>query len=164
MPVHEFVALPRLRPHQELLAQKKLVRWDSSMQNVFFLSHQWTSFREPDHSLQQLRTFQQLLTRMTSGKCPDTAPKFTNTQDHKITSAGWQEIASSAFIWMDFISVPQVGTYHDPDAAAELMKAVLSIPAFVERSTHFFVFRLFFKFFQSFSKFGSRVQRRAEIY
>ena len=109
MPVHEFVALPRLRPHQELLAQKKLVRWDSSMRNVFFLSHQWTSFREPDHSLQQLRTFQRLLTRMICGLCPDTAPAFADAalfpSSIRITSAKWQTVAKTAFIWLDYFSV-----------------------------------------------------------
>ena len=33
------------------------------------------------------------------------------------------------YIWLDYISVPQIGTYHDADVS-DLMKAVESIPAY----------------------------------
>ena len=41
MPVSEFIHLSELRPHQELRATGKLVRFDASMRGVFFISHQW---------------------------------------------------------------------------------------------------------------------------
>ena len=109
MPVSEFVKLQTLRPHQDLLAEGKLTRWDSSMTSVFFLSHQWTSFDHPDHTLQQLRSMQRLITRMITGQCPETVPSFMEAirlpKNFRITSAQWQKIAEKAFIWVDFFSV-----------------------------------------------------------
>ena len=143
MPVSEFIKLPEFRPHQELLAQGKLSRWDSSMNHVFFLSHQWTSWSHPDHTMLQLRTFQRLITRMVCGQCPDTVPGFADAiffpKSVKITSKKWREIAESSFVWMDFFSVPQQGSYYATETLTELTKAVDSIPAFIERCTHFFV-------------------------
>ena len=78
MPVHEFMTLSELRPHQELVAAGKLVKWNAAMENVFFLSHQWTSFDRPDHSTSQLRTVQKALVRMLCGKLPTTAPQFAD--------------------------------------------------------------------------------------
>ena len=109
MPVAELLKLSELKPHQELRAAGKLVRWDASMRGVFFLSHQWTAFTRPDHSMAQLRTVQRLLTRMLEGELPTTRPSFTDaarfTSKVKVTTREWQELAPHAFVWMDFISV-----------------------------------------------------------
>ena len=43
---------------------------------------------------------------------------------------------------MDIFSVPQEGTYHSPrtpGTEAELLKSINSIPAYIERCSHFFV-------------------------
>ena len=142
MPVSEFEALERLLPHQELRDAGKLVPWSPNMRSVFFVSHQWTSFDGPDHTAQQLRTFQQLLARMRAGTCPETAPTFADRaqfkRNIKITTAEWRTVAEDAYVWMDYISMPQVGVYH-PSALSDLVKSVHSIPAYVERCTHFFV-------------------------
>ena len=109
MPVHEFMTLSELRPHQELVAAGKLVKWDAAMENIFFLSHQWTSFDRPDHSTSQLRTVQKALVRMLCGKLPTTAPQFADAihlpSKVKISPAEWKELVPQAHIWMDFISV-----------------------------------------------------------
>ena len=147
MPVAEVLKLSELRSHQELRAAGKLVRWHASMKAVFFLSHQWTSFTRPDHSNMQLRTVQRLLSRMIQGNLPDTAPSFTDAfrfaSSVKVTSREWKELAPHAYIWLDYISVPQVGTYTElaTDSAgqeSDLMKAVNSIPAYIEKCSHFF--------------------------
>ena len=143
MHVSDFVALETLRPHQVLRAEGKLTRWDSTMSNVFFLSHQWTSFDHPDHTSHQLRSFQKLITRMISGQCPPTAPTFEHAVafkgDYKITSEEWKRIAGDAFVWLDYFSVMQAGDYYNPEVITELMNAVNSIPAYIERCSHFFV-------------------------
>ena len=109
MPVHEFVTLSELRPHQELVAAGKLVKWDVTMKHVFFLSHQWTSFDRPDYSTSQLRTVQRTLVRMLCGKLPKTAPQYSDAirlpSNVQISSAEWKEIVPYTHIWMDFISV-----------------------------------------------------------
>ena len=89
--VSQFVRLSELKPHQDLLAEGKLVRWDASMRTVFFLSHQWTSFASPDHSTTQLRSVQSLMLHMMRGNVPKTAPTFTDAvlfeQDVSISSS-----------------------------------------------------------------------------
>ena len=42
-------------------------------------------------------------------------------------------MVSDAYIWMDYMSVPQIGTYLDA-GVSDLMKAVESIPAYGEWS------------------------------
>ena len=109
IPVAEVLKLSELRPHQELRAAGKLVRWNSSMTAVFFFSHQWTSFTAPDHSTIQLRTIQRLLLRMLEGNMPDTSPSFADavrfTSKVKVTTREWKELAPRAYVWMDFMSV-----------------------------------------------------------
>ena len=114
MPVAEMLKLSELRPHQELRAAGKLVRWNASMRGVFFLSHQWTAFTRPDHSTAQLRTVQRLLTRMLQGELPTTAPSLLDalrfpSQKVKVTSREWKELAPHAYVWMDYISVSDGG-------------------------------------------------------
>jgi len=109
MPVHEFMTLSELRPHQELVAAGKLVKLNAAMNSVFFLSHQWTSFDRPDHSTSQLRTVQKALVRMLCGKLPTTSPQFTDEirfpSNVQIGSAEWKEIVGYAHVWIDYISV-----------------------------------------------------------
>ena len=110
MPVHEFMTLAELRPHQELMAAGKLVKWNAAMRNVFFLSHQWTSFDRPDHSTAQLRTVQKALVRMLCGKLPTTAPQFADVvrlpSKIQIYAHEWKEIVTqNTHVWVDYISV-----------------------------------------------------------
>ena len=109
MHVSKFVELATLRPHDELLAEGKLERWNSSMRGVFYLSHQWTSFAHPDHSNAQLRTFQSVLLRMLTGDLPETSPTFVDKvylpADVKISPEMWQRLVPNSYIWMDFLSV-----------------------------------------------------------
>ena len=70
--VSNFIQLSELRPHQELRTSGQLEEYSPGMSSVFFLSHQWTSFTNPDHSTLQLRTIQQLLLRMSVGGLSDT--------------------------------------------------------------------------------------------
>ena len=47
---HVFVEKPLAITREQLRAAGRLVRWDSSMKAVWFLSHQWTAFDHPDPS------------------------------------------------------------------------------------------------------------------
>ena len=110
MPVHEFMTLSELRPHQELVSAGKLVKWNANMKTVFFLSHQWTAFDRPDHSTAQLRSVQKTFVRMLRGKLPKTAPQFSDLvrlpSNIQISSRDWEIIVSQeAHVWMDYISV-----------------------------------------------------------
>ena len=131
MSASDFVELSSLERHQTMREQHKLVRWDPSRRHIFFVSHQWTSFDHPDHTQQQLHTFQALLRRMMNGSCPETTPSLADaslfTSAARITSDEWREIVDDAHIWMDIFSVPQEGTYHSPrtpGTSAELIGSV----------------------------------------
>ena len=39
MPVATFISLTELKPHQEMVAEGLVKKWDPSMSAVFFLSH-----------------------------------------------------------------------------------------------------------------------------
>jgi len=141
MRISDFVRLTKLEPHQKLRAENKIVQWDPSMKSVFFLSHQWTSFSHPDATTEQLRAMQRIFLRMMSGKLPNTSPCFSDAAflptSAKVTSKEWKTIVSNAYVWVDYISVPQIGEYLDGNTS-DLMRAVASIPAYVERSSHLF--------------------------
>ena len=143
VPVSEFMAMKWLQPHQRLKAAGKLVQYNSSIETVFFISHQWSSDSHPDPSMKKLRTFQQILARMLVGHLPGTAMVRT-PEDIKITSSEWQSIVSDAFIWMDYMCVPQLTSSYVvedevDDTISDMKKAVLSIPAYIIRCSHFFV-------------------------
>ena len=109
LPASEFLLLSKLRPHEELLAEGKLVQWDASRTTVFYVSHQWTSTNHPDYSTDQLRTFQSLLLRMIRGTVPETAPTFVDAvrlpSNVKISTQQWQTLVQDAVVWMDYLSV-----------------------------------------------------------
>lgn len=49
----------------------------------------------------------------------------------KVTTKQWKEMVSDAYIWLDYMSVPQIGSYLDA-GMSDLTKAVESIPAYGE--------------------------------
>jgi hypothetical protein len=53
----------------------------------------------------------------------------------KVTRKQWQGMVKDAFIWVDYMSVPQIGTYLDA-GVSDLMKAVESIPAYGESNAN----------------------------
>ena len=57
MQISDVLDLTKLRPHEDLL-EDGLVRpyRESTDGSVLFVSHQWTSFEEPDHTGAQLAT------------------------------------------------------------------------------------------------------------
>ena len=139
VPVSAFVKLAKLEPHQVMRDRGELVMWDPSMKTVFFLSHQWTSFDHPDRTLDQMRCVKRLLIRMLKGEVANTVPDFAAQmylpKGFKVTTQQWQDMVSNAYIWMDYMSVPQIGTYLDA-GVSDLMKAVESIPAYGELSVN----------------------------
>jgi hypothetical protein len=108
--VNHFLELKVLCPHQELTAQGIVKEWDPSMKNVLFLSHQWTSWAHPDHTGEQLRTMQRLLTRMISGEVGTIEPTFIDKaylpSGLQVTSEDWRDllIEGDAFIWMECVA------------------------------------------------------------
>ena len=112
MSVADFMELSSLAPHQELLAEHKVVPWNASMSTVFFVSHEWTSFTHPDHSLDQSRALKTLLIRMLRGECPQTSPSFAHAvylpSDVSVSPAEWQSLVRGRDIGSGCVAVSAI--------------------------------------------------------
>ena len=64
--ISTLMAMEKMRNFEDLRATGELEEWNKSKGPVFFLSHQWTSFDEPDHTGTQLRTAQEIVPRLIS--------------------------------------------------------------------------------------------------
>ena len=122
MPIHKFLGLTELLPHQELRRSNMLVERDDSMKTVIFVSHQWTSFDHPDHTGRQLLTLQRIFARMIMGQVPEVDAPFVDKAAFKgkvkVASREWKGILRNAYIWVDFAGVPQKETTNRNDAAS----------------------------------------------
>ena len=120
--------------------------WDASLGPLAFTSHQWMGGTHPDPMPKQLKVLQQFFVGL-------------RHRNHDI-SVTWEGIVFSGetttlskdkllkdtermWIWYDYLCVPQIGVEGDPASAEEqrlsLHLAVLSIPAYIESSSYFFV-------------------------
>ena len=134
LPVEAFLQMTEWRPHQELLKEDVIVEWTPSMRGrTFFMSHQWTSFDHPDPTNDQLETLQSVLGRLARGDLTIKANwvvhfAYRLFQPH--TSAEWQAIMRGAYLWYDFVSMPQPAAAAlaaaAPDAAAPKAAALVS--------------------------------------
>jgi hypothetical protein len=153
MPLDVFLGIDKIQAHQQLKREGKLIEWTPELDRpVFFLSHQWLSFKHPDPLMEQVKTFQNLLKNLASGsmdvplsmlhKCSfDCLPTLTGSH--------WKEVLPNAVVWMDYFSMPQPTVIDEENVAAngsdsrhlstDLEKAVKSIPSYVENSEYFFV-------------------------
>ena len=112
LPLHHFIGLSKMKPHQELLHEGKLARYDSSMKAIFFLSHQWTSFDHPDPTGEQLRCMQRQVLKMLEGSAANVEVGFSDRTylpgGASVSGAEWKRLldAGHVFIWLGYSSVP----------------------------------------------------------
>ena len=146
MSVADFLELEQLEPHQVLRDRGKLLIYEENEHvaegPIFFFSHQWTSFTAPNPTLEQLKCIQNMLRSMLAGSCRSTSPDMFDQayfeHDVSVSSREWKKLAACAHVWLDYTSVPQIGVYHNADAdeeANQLIRAVNSIPAYIEHTT-----------------------------
>ena len=138
MHISEFLRLGILEPHQVLRDAGKLVKWAPHMKHVIFLSHQWTSFRHPDPSLEQLRVVQRVMLRMMAGNVPATAPAFADAvylpKGASISPKEWAKVVPDAYIWMECAAAaPQPDPLAAPPHAALRQTASPAPPAVTSR-------------------------------
>jgi len=143
--VQDFLRLPRILPHDELLSRGALVKRQlggSCGGKVIMVSHQWLSFSAPDPENEHFQALCELLKRFIRGditkvdvwwlhktvlqsktvECNKKAALCTN-------DTVWSEVN----LWMDYMSMPQVGPTSSHKALRDAAKAVQSIPAYVEQ-------------------------------
>ena len=142
MSLQNYLSVSKLTTHEELVEAGVLVPWSPTMRCVMFVSQEWTSFEHPDHSHDQSRTLKTLLIRMLRGQCPTTSPNLASVHlpsDVRISSQEWQHLVSDAYVWIDYISMPQLNGSHTAEARRQRERALKSMPAYVERCSHFLV-------------------------
>ena len=114
LPVTTFLSLDKWVPHQELLAQNKLVeikRGDTESE-VIFCSHQWSSWEHPDPKGEWLSTLQTVIRKLMKGKTSVASNGMLDAvyQYHmQTTGAEWARKLPGMYLWIDYISIPQPG-------------------------------------------------------
>ena len=131
---------------EELSESGDIIEWDSSMGPVFFISHQWTAFNEPDHSRTQLSTLQHICKKMRAKEFrslfgTDNEWHHFSTKDpvgamdgifSAITEDDLVNEATVGYVWLDYSCVPQAASAQEPR-----LRAIESIPHYIDACTTF---------------------------
>lgn len=114
-----------------LLRRGHLHQWQSGM-FVIFVSHEWLSSLHPDPKGSKLEVLQQCFLKLLKGSMSFSLREEVSHEPLRDLqdSAKICEILAEAYVWMDWCSIPR-------DDASENMKAVQSLPGYVERSEGF---------------------------
>jgi len=148
-----------MKPHEELLLEGKVVKFEDHMGRAAFVSHQWLCSGNPDPELSQFASLQGALRNILASKKKQIDPEIstelqtlfqqqTPFQQHILV----EDFRSKPlFIWYDYFSIPQEpdGSYSRRlgsrtsemgSCASESMdKAIRSISAYIARCHFFFV-------------------------
>ena len=143
----------RIEVHQELKRRRELVRWEDIPidGHIIFLSHEWVGWNHPDPHGIQIKTFLKVMKRLRSGEISKVEMNVFQTimyeTNHVVRSTEWKEILSTAYIWIDWASMPQpsacplsVSQEKKKKMGTDLGNAVKSIPAYVSFFFFFFTF------------------------
>ena len=121
IPVANLLELKAWKPHQDLLAEGKLVEIsDDANVEVIFVSHQWSAFNHPDPSNEQLEALQNVIRKLMQGKTVIKENAFMNLVYHSrvgMSGAEWKEKLPHMFLWIDYVSIPQPGAVIASEAA-----------------------------------------------
>jgi hypothetical protein len=134
VPVAEVLALNEVRPYEEMLGAGG-AEWNPELGPLLFVSHQWTSYAEPDHSGKQLALLQAALRQVAEGTFKADGPlqAQVSASDRDVTADYYAHLdalvncPTGAWVWMDYWSIPQ------RDQARQT-RAIRSIPAYLEVS------------------------------
>jgi hypothetical protein len=109
--VSDVLALERLEPQQALLAQGRLVESTKVAPDatVMFCSHMWTSFDGPDHTGEQLRVLQALLTAIAEARTQlghgnsswAAALLGRGGRKDKLPVRAWRKKIRDAYVWIE---------------------------------------------------------------
>jgi ankyrin repeat protein len=135
---------PRIEAHQELKRRGELVRWEdlSIDAHIIFFSHEWVGWNHPDPHGIQLKTFLKVMKRLRLGEISQVQINIFHTMlyktNHVVRADKWKEILSTAYVWIDWASMPQpsacpasIPREKKQNMGTDLGKAVKSIPACV---------------------------------
>jgi hypothetical protein len=90
---------------------------------VLFMSHEWTGFTHPDPNGHQTRELCLLLQRLRSGAVAKVESSWEYQLSFKrkdvVEAAEWVQRLEKAYIWLDYICVPQPNATDDDDVAGD---------------------------------------------
>ena len=79
VPLHAFLSMTRLKPHQDLLLDGTLVEY-TGQGKAIFVSHQWVTEYHPDPRAEQLKVLQGALMNLLSGEATASLhPRWSST-------------------------------------------------------------------------------------
>ena len=144
--VEKLLTMDRMMSFEELMETGDIFEWDPSKGPVFFVSHQWTAFNEPDHSATQISTLKRVFRSMRGKSFREhfaTAQEWNHfsTKDSLGALAGVftatteEDLAVEAKegnVWLDYSCVPQAAA-----AQEERLRAIESIPHYIDSSATF---------------------------
>eukprot|EP00438_Fugacium_kawagutii_P028024 Skav236495 [mRNA] locus=scaffold1440:328390:330090:+ [translate_table: standard] len=126
--------------HTSLRQKGLLFEWQPGM-FVIFVSHQWLSNLHPDPKGYKLHVLQQCFRNVLDGSLSfglDSAAIFTRNATEATTRL--RQALDEAYIWYDWFSIPQIVSRQSSASShseTEMVKAVQSIPGYVERCQGF---------------------------
>ncbi|CAE8583065.1 unnamed protein product [Polarella glacialis] len=135
-----FMQMTKVRAHQLLLDEGKLVTFVRSMGRAIFVSHQWVGSTSPDPDFSQLQVLQEALRNVMSGKVFISDNLISKSRGESTTLAAADFTAEPLFIWYDYFSCPQTLEGSDGELMKyDLSRAIESIPGYVEMCDHFVI-------------------------
>lgn len=112
--VEALLKLETMDPHQVMLERGLLVEWTPAMSGrIIFVSHEWLGWHHADPESKQLVALKRLLERLCKGEVRKVesfwAQRVAFKQNTAVTAKEWKLALPHMFVWMDFLSIPQVG-------------------------------------------------------
>ena len=148
VPLESFLAMCRVRPHQELLADGTLVEYQGSGKAIF-VSHQWVTEDHPDPKGEQLKVLQAALLNLRSGAVKASLDPTVEFNYGRVKEYTGEELAAEVYVWYDYFGCPQMHRTAPSDELLrrsrsfsenpfhELKAAIASIPYYVSKCDWF---------------------------
>jgi len=142
--MQDLLEMTEVAPHNELLAQGKLHKYEPGMGAVVFVSHQWCGKKHPDPDFKQFKVFQSALRNFFAGSITvewDFQNKAFAGATDTLTAVEIDDMLNS-YVWFDYFAIPQLNARSVSVTAqmqADTQAAVDSIPSYVEFSKYFMV-------------------------
>ena len=153
--IEKLLQMEGLEPHQNMLANGLVVKWDPSMNGrIIFISHEWMGYHHADPCGEQFRELRRLVERLCKGEVPRVESHYLQQlkfgQNMVLTAKEWMRALPHMYVWWDFCCIPQMGvrgtaadtadqagsgtlTAAEQQTAQDLKNAVYSIPEYIER-------------------------------
>jgi len=114
--ISDFLRMELPLPKHEELQAGGLLHRREVVHYCLFVSHQWLSMEHPDPEGKQQRVLQECLQGVCSGHLSitnDVASQFFG--EKKTLTQEQAKRVKEGFIWLDWVSIPQIETFHDQD-------------------------------------------------